>query len=142
MDGPRFDELTKTLVAATPSRREALRRFMGGTLAAVVGGVALEEAGAQVGTEAFNLTCKQSGAKFYCQADANDVTECKSGACLCAEKRDGGGVCIKEPAGGCPTRKNKCNDSGDCGSGKVCIKVSQCCPNHPGRGKCVRKCPA
>ena len=67
MDDRRFDALTKALAAAKPSRREALRRLAGGALATVLGGIALEEASAQtVGTEAFNLVCKQEGAEFFC----------------------------------------------------------------------------
>jgi hypothetical protein len=96
MDQRRFDELTKALVAAKPSRREALRRLAGGALATVFGGLALEEASAQFGTEAFDLTCEQTGTKFYCSnAPANEVTTCKSQAsgCVCAERREGGVVC-------------------------------------------------
>ena len=59
MDERRFDELTKSLVAAKPSRREALRRLAGGALATVFGGLALEGVSAQgVGTEA--RTCGQN----------------------------------------------------------------------------------
>lgn len=139
MDERRFDELTKALVTAKPSRREALRRLAGGALATVFGGLALEGASAEVDAEAYNLTCQQNDAKFYCKAEANDVTPCKSGACLCAKKKGGGGVCIQEPSGGCPTKRNKCRDAGDCGSGETCIVVSGCCGNN--RGKCVTKCP-
>ncbi len=145
MDDRRFDELTKALVAAKPSRREALRRLAGGALAAVFGGLTLEGAAAQVGTEAFNLACKQEGAEFFCTegTPANEVTTCKSAdsGYLCARKKGGGAVCVKQPSTGCPSRRNKCGDAGDCASGETCILVSSCCGGS-NRGKCVEKCPA
>ena len=145
MDDRRFDALTKALAAANPSRREALRRLAGGALATVFGGVALEGASAQVGTEAFNLVCRQEGAKFFCTegTPANEVTTCKSLAsgCVCARKKGGGQVCVQQPSTGCPTRRNKCRDAGDCDSGETCILVSGCCDGS-NRGKCVQKCPA
>ena len=146
MDDRRFDALTKALVAAKPSRREALRR-LAGALATVFGGLAVEDASAQdFGAEAFDLTCQQTGVEFYCTegTPANEVTTCKSAdsGCLCALKKGGGVACVKQPSTGCPTKKNKCRKSGDCGSGETCILVSDCCPNNPNRGKCVKRCPA
>ena len=145
MDERRFDELTKALVAAKPSRRDALRRFAGGALAAVFGGFALEESSAQeVGTEAFNLVCKQEGAKFFCTegTPANEVTTCKSLAsgCVGARTKGGGQACVEPPATGGPSKKEKCKKGSDCGSGETCILVSGCCGGS-NRGKCVKKCP-
>jgi hypothetical protein len=145
MDDRRFDALTKALAATKPSRREALRRLAGGALATVFGGVALEEVSAQdVGIEAYNLVCKQEGAKFFCTegTPANEVTTCKSLAsgCVCARKKGGGQVCVQQPSTGCPTKRNKCRDAGDCDSGETCILVSGCCDGS-NRGKCVQKCP-
>jgi hypothetical protein len=145
MDGPRFDNLTKSLVAATPSRREALRRLVGGAVAAVFGGAVLNEAGAQVGTEAYDLTCKQDGTRYYCLAGTTpgNLSTCRSDeGCICARRKGGGGVCIKEPSTGCPTKRNKCRRGTDCTNTQACIVVPECCPNSPTRGKCVEKCPA
>jgi hypothetical protein len=146
VDGQRFDHLAKSLVRKTTSRREALRRFGGGLLAAATGSLALEEASAQsVGIEEYDMTCRQPGTKFYCTAgtSANEVTTCKSSAsgCVCAQKREGGAVCVEQAQGNCPTRRNKCDHSRDCGSGRACIRVSACCSGS-NRGKCVRRCPA
>lgn len=94
MDDRRFDELTKALVAARPSRREALRRLAGGALATVFGGLALEEASAQVGTEA--RTCGQ-----FCGADA----DCNAGLQCGAVS----GKCFA-----IPDSRTRCNGNGDC----------------------------
>ena len=145
MDGPRFDALTKTLVAARPSRREALRRLGVGALATGFGRFALVDAGARsVGTEAFDLTCEQPDTKFFCsKASANDVTTCKSrdSGCLCARRKEGGAVCVQQPPSGCPKKSEKCSDRHDCDKGQACIKVKSCCPDNPDFGKCVDKCP-
>jgi hypothetical protein len=97
MDERRFDELTKALVAAKPSRREALRRLAGGALATVFGGVALEETSAQrrrVGIEA--KTCGQ-----VCQNDA----DCNAGLRCGAQS----GECFA-----LPSSKTRCDNNGDC----------------------------
>ena len=95
MDERRFDELTKSLVAATPSRREALRRLAGGALATVFGGLALEEASAQrVGTEA--RTCGQ-----VCGKDE----PCNAGLRCGADSEE----CVA-----IPSSKTRCSDNGDC----------------------------
>jgi hypothetical protein len=144
MDGPRFDALTKSLVAAKPSRREALRRLAGGAVAAVFGVHALEGASAQdVGTEAFNLTCRGTNPpNIYCQGgNPGDCGRPGSG-CVCGkEKRTGDAVCVEQPQGGCPAPRNSCQRSSDCGQGEACIKLKGCCGNN-NRGKCVNKCPA
>ena len=106
----RFDELTKAPVAARPSRREVLRRLARGVLADSLGGLAVEEVSAQdFGTDAFDLTCQQTGVEFYCTegTPANEVTTCKSAnsGCLCARKKGGGQVCVQQPSTGCPTQK-------------------------------------
>jgi hypothetical protein len=141
MDERRFDELTKTLVAGTPSRREALRRVMGGALAAVFGGVVLEEGAAQdVGTEAFNLTCRGNNPpNTFCRGARPGNCGRAASGCVCAEEKRGEAVCVEQPSGECPNRRNSCRRSTDCGSGEVCIRVTACGCNRP--GKCARKCP-
>ena len=110
MDDRRFDELTKALVVAKPSRREALRRLAGGALATVFGGVALEGASARrVGIEA--RTCGQN-----CNV-AGD--ECNAGL-LCGL---GSEKCVA-----IPSSKQKCNGNGEC------ISKNETCNNN---GKCV-----
>jgi hypothetical protein len=140
MDERRFDELTKALVAAKPSRREALRRLAGGALATVFAGLALEEASAQIGTEAFDATCEQPGTNFFCFSDAPG-SPCKGGECVCARRKEGGRVCVVEPATNtCPTRRTDCNDRRDCDAGHACILVPKCCEDSR-RGRCVKRCP-
>jgi hypothetical protein len=127
MDEQRFDELTKALVAAKPSRREALRRLAGGALAAVFGGVALEEVSAQdVGTEA--LTCGQ-----FCRSDA----ECNAGLqCGDASER-----CVA-----IPDSRKRCNSNGDCTQEfETCNSRDRCvntvapsdCPDCRAHGDCA-----
>ena len=143
MDGSRFDDLARSLVAGTTSRRETARRLAGGALTAALGGLALDDAVAQeVGTEAYDLECRQSGVRFFCFEDG-PATRCKGSSCLCAKSRQDGkpNVCIVSPPGGCPKKQEKCRRHKDCGSGEVCVRVSTCCSRHPGRGKCVKRCP-
>jgi len=140
VDERRFDALARTAGAAR-SRRTIL-----GAIAAAIGagatGVARDAAAQGVGAEAYDLTCRQTGVQLYCQADAGAVTTCGNG-CVCAGLRKGGGKkCVQEPATGCPRRTSRCRANKDCGSGEVCIRVSDCCPAHPAWGKCVAKCPA
>lgn len=94
MDDRRFDELTKALVAAKPSRREALRRLAGGALATVFGGLALEEASAQVGIEA--RTCGQ-----VCRRDADCNFGLRCGA-------------ASEECFALPSSRTRCTGNSDC----------------------------
>ena len=100
--------MTKALVTAKPSRREALRRLAGGALATVFGGVALEEASAQVGIEA--KTCGQG-----CNVD----TDCNAGLQCGAASLECFAI---------PNSKDNCNNNGDCSS------RHETCNNN---GKCV-----
>jgi hypothetical protein len=95
MDQRRFDELTKALVAAKPSRRDALRRLAGGALATIFGGLALEEAFAQpVGIEL--KTCGQT---------CGDDTECNAGL-RCGTDSD---ECFA-----IPDSREPCDNNSDC----------------------------
>ena len=94
MDDRRFDELTKALVATRPSRRETLRRLTGGALAAVFGGLAIEGASAQFGTEA--RMCGQ-----FCRRD----TDCNAGL-QCGE--------ASEECFAIPDSKDRCSGNGEC----------------------------
>ncbi len=161
MDERRFDELTKALVAAKPSRREALRRLAGGALAAVFGGVALEGASAQrVGIEA--RTCGQN-----CNVDGDDCNaglRCGAGSTDCVAIVSSKTNCNGND--GCPEKYETCNNNGkcvntvancnecfdkdDCEGGRVCnngkciepdcTENSDCGKNKRCRkGECVRK---
>jgi hypothetical protein len=139
MDDRRFDALTKALVTAKPSRREALRRLAGGALATVLGGVALKEASAQrVGIEA--KTCGQ-----VCTSDG----QCNAGL-RCGTTSD---ECFaipnsKDPCdnnGECSRNFETCNNNGKCvntvGNCKECGKNGDCetgriCSN----GSCIKEC--
>jgi hypothetical protein len=107
MDDRRFDELTKALVAAKPSRREALRRLAGGALATVFGGLALEEASAQVGIEA--RTCLQ-----FC----NKNRPCNAGLHCGA---------ASEQCFAIPSSKERCSGNGDCNRNyETCSSRNRC----------------
>ena len=164
MDERRFDELTKALIAAKPSRRAALRRLAGGALATVFGGFALEQASAQVGIEA--RTCDQLCNK---NSDCNAGLQCGDDTGRCFAIPDS-----KEPCTGngdcdlnfetcnrnercintlAPSDCDECEVSGDCeGTDKTCSNgrcfdrectANSDCP-HPNRqrcrqGRCVRR---
>jgi hypothetical protein len=143
MDGARFDKLTRALFAGPLTRRKVLRRLTGGSLAIGLGAHTVSDATArQVGTEAFDLECRQPGIRFLCTGEG-PATRCGDN-CLCAARRETGEehVCIVPPADNCPRRRQSCLRDRECARGEVCIRVGSCCPNHPERGKCVRKCPA
>jgi hypothetical protein len=156
MDDRRFDALTKALVVAKPSRREALRRLAGGALATVFGGLALEEASAQVGIAA--KTCGQ-----FCEIhdDCNAGLRCGAATDRCfaipdsRERCDGNGECelryetcsrngrcVNSLApGDCP----ECRRSGDCeGADRICDNgrcIERECTEHadcgnPERWRC------
>ncbi len=125
MDERRFDALTKALVAATPSRREALRRLAGGALATVFGGLALEGASAQrVGPTA--LTCEK-----FCDRDADCNFGLRCGAAT--------GRCFAVP-----DSKNRCNSDGNCPRTETCNSRGRCvntlapedCPECRKSGDC------
>ena len=108
MDERRFDALTKSLVAAKPSRREALRRLAGGALATVFGGLAIEEASAQF--QAAARTCGQR-----CNAD----DECNAGLQCGAASEE----CLA-----IPSSKDNCSGNGDC------TRNYETCNNN---GRCI-----
>src|SRR5919112_5185513 len=105
MDERRFDVLTKALVAAKPSRREALRRLASGALATIFGGVALEGASAQFGIEA--RTCGQR---------CNDDNECNAGL-RCTT--GGSEECLAIPSSG-----------SNCNSNEGCTSKFETCNNN------------
>src|SRR5215211_6241488 len=126
MDERRFDELTQALVAAKPSRREALRRLAGGALATVFGGVAFEGASAQrVGIElrACGQACTVAG------SDCNAGLRCGTGSVKC--------VAI-------PASKQPCTGHGDCdldyetcNNNDVCVNTVANCVQCHANSDCV-----
>jgi hypothetical protein len=144
MDEQRFDALTKALVAAKPSRREALRRLAGGALATVFGGVSLEAASAKFGTEAFNETCVGQS-NTLCKGATPGQCGRPNDGCICALPKDpdNGPQCVQQPDRvRCPSRRTDCRENRDCETGESCILVSDC-PRCAGnsRGFCAKKCP-
>ncbi len=137
MDGQRFDDLTKTLTGATPSRRRMLRGLAGGALAAVFGGRALD-ASAQF-SPATAAICE--GRKPICNEQGKPGFVCAEG-CVCAKNRNGEKQCVKALNDTCRNRE-RCRRNSDCsGDGEVCIDVTGCsgseCDGAPGR--CFKRC--
>jgi hypothetical protein len=107
MDDRRFDELTKALVTAKPSRRDALRRLAGGALATVFGGFALEEVSAQVSIEL--KTCGQT---------CNDDTECNAGL-RCGT--------VSDECFAIPDSRDPCDNNSDCSADyETCNSNDRC----------------
>lgn len=142
MDGLQFDFLAKA-AHQTPSRRRFIAGVAGAAAAVIAGRASMDDALAQeVGAAKFDLTCKQSGVGFYC-ADGGTATNCgpERFGCKCGrERQNNGRVCIEQPEGDCPGKRDKCRKNSDCGANEVCIKVPNCCPRNPGRGVCTRRC--
>jgi hypothetical protein len=95
MDERRFDALTKALVAAKPSRREALRRLAGGALATVFGSLALK------GTSAQGIGIQRRACGQRCDTNA----ECNAGLQCGA---------ASEECFAIPSSKDNCSGNGDC----------------------------
>lgn len=135
MDGQRFDTLVKA-AGAVRSRR----KVFGAMAAAALGGAAR---GAAAQSRAYDLTCRQRGVKTFCNAFASTVTRCgpQIRTCVCGTLKEGGTLCVREPKGNCPTRRESCSRNRDCLAGAACIRVPDCCPNNPSRGMCVQRCP-
>jgi hypothetical protein len=160
MDERRFDALTKALVAAKPSRREALRRLAGGALATVFGSLALKGASAQdVGTAArtcgqgcnnddecnAGLRCTTTGSE-KCLAIPNSGDNCNSneGCTSKFETCNNNGKCVNT-VGNC----KECGKNGDCETGRICSNgscIKECKDNSDcgknkkcKNGKCVKK---
>ncbi len=139
MDERRFDDLTKALVAAKPSRREALRRLAGGALATVFGGLALEEASAQFRTEA--RTC---GQRCDLDAQCNAGLRCGTASHECFAITSSKQTCTGN--GDCTRNYETCNNNGRCintvGDCDECSRDGDCvgsgtiCSN----GRCIQGC--
>ena len=162
MDDRRFDALTKALVAAKPSRREALRRLAGGALATMFGGVALEGASAQVGIEAktcgqtctadgdcnAGLRCGAASDECFAIPDSRDNCDNNGDCSRNFETCSDNGRCVNTLA---PSGCNECDRSGDCeGADPICSNgrciERECTDNSdcPRRrrcrdGRCVRR---
>jgi hypothetical protein len=157
MDDRRFDELTKALVAAKPSRREALRRLAGGALATVFAGVAFEGASAQrVGIAArtcgqrcesngqcnAGLQCGETTRRCFAIPDSREPCTGNGDCDLNYETCNRNERCINTVA---PSDCDECEKTGDCeGSDTICSNrrcierectVNSDCP-HPNRQRC------
>jgi hypothetical protein len=124
MDDRRFDALTKALVAAKPSRRVALRRLAGGTLATVFGGVSLKGASARrVGIEA-----KTCGQVCDVDGDCNAGLRCGTASDECFAILDSRDDCDNN--GDCSSHNETCSDNGKCvntvGDCRECRKDNDC----------------
>jgi Cys-rich repeat protein len=162
MDERRFDQLTKSLVATKPSRREALRRFAGGALATVFGSLALEGASAQVGIEAktcgqvctddgqcnAGLQCGAASEECFAIPDTRDNCDNNGDCTSTFETCSDNGKCVNTVA---PSGCDECDRNGDCeDAGRICSNhrciVPECTDNsdcpHRRRcrnGRCVRR---
>ena len=140
MDGQRFDELTKTLATATPSRRRVVRAVLGGALGAAFGGAALKWTAAQdVSIEATDLICQNEPA--LCNEERRPAAECGTG-CRCARAVNGDKKCVFVGNATCNNRE-RCRRNRDCAPGEVCVDIENC-RDCAGRkpGRCFAKCPA
>jgi hypothetical protein len=139
MDERRFDALTKALVAAKPSRREALRRLAGGALATVFGSLALKGASAQD----FGIAARTCGQGCNDDNECNAGLRCATGSDKCLAIPDSEEKCTGN--GDCPLDYETCNNNGKCvntvGNCKECGKNGDCetgriCSN----GSCIKEC--
>lgn len=142
MEGKQFDVIAKAMHKA-PSRRRLLGTLAGVAGAAISGQATLDEGLAQNLTATkYDLTCRNAGVRTYC-FNAEPVTTCGPGefGCRCSILRQGKArICIEQPDDGCPTKRTRCTRNNQCRADEVCIRVRNCCPAHPGWGKCVRRC--
>jgi hypothetical protein len=116
MDERRFDELTKALVGAKPSRREALRRLAGSALATVFGSVVLEGASAQ----RVGIAAKTCGQVCTADGDCNFGLRCGAGSDECVAILPSKDPCDNN--GDCDLRYETCNNN----NGKCVNTVANC----------------
>ena len=141
MDGQRFDNMTKKLVKASASRRGMLRGVVGGTLAAVVGNVALMRAAAQpVSIQASDLICEDE--RLLCNRSGEPAGRCGEN-CRCARAVNGDRKCVDLGNATCKNR-TRCDSNRECAKGEVCIDVRDCndeeCDKGRKPGRCFDKC--
>lgn len=138
MDGQRFDDLTKALTRATPSRRGMLGGLLGGALTAIFGGRALNAAAQDVGI-ASDALCE--GQQVICNGAGVPGSQCADG-CVCARNVNGEKQCVNGLGDTCRNRQ-RCDRNRDCRDrGQVCIRVSGCTGSEcsRGRGRCFNRC--
>jgi hypothetical protein len=133
MDAVRFDRLSRAL-STRPSRRRLLRSLASGTLAALGGRVAVEDAAAA------RNRCR--GKPDVCKSMTPLQAICgQGGDCVCLTTVGGKKECVQLDDVRCPTR-DQCDDSGDCrGKDNLCMVVRACCGGSP-RNVCARRCGA
>ncbi len=126
MESHRFDKLAKAF-STSASRRRTIAGLAGGALAALLGGLGPEEAGAAC--VALNRTC---GSGRRCCAG----TACRSGKCRCkAGLTACAGRCVdtdtnQDHCGGCG---RACDPGEDCADGTCVVPPPVACPGGPGR---------
>jgi hypothetical protein len=108
----RFDSWAKSM-AGTTSRREALKRFGGGMLAALLAPVAFGKARAQHPGHGCSTT-----------STCGNTSACGTSGCVCAETTELVHACVQNVA--CST--GGCTSSSGCPAGSVCVFHSCCGP--------------
>lgn len=146
MDEQRFDDLTRTLVTGSASRRRVLRGLLatgGAGVASLVGlngrfGVDTAEAG-------HHQTCKKAQPTDFMSKQACVQLPCgpSDKECVCAQTLGHRPFCVQgfkveERSKDCPT-KNECGGRRPCPNDFVCAKTTACCPGNNYR-KCLREC--
>ena len=120
LDGPKFDALTRKVMADVQGRRTALKTAVAAAAAGLLGYGATEEAAARP-------RCPNNTG---CDARCRDTDR----RCFCIRRANGDRTCI-HPC--CSDRR--CDRDGECRSGEVCMRT-ECCTRSG--SWCVPKCTA
>lgn len=133
MDGPRFDNLTRSLASGT-SRRGIVRGFLGAAAAALVGAGNVTRGNAQEAGQAPGSTCtdagqcSQVGGTVFCAdngySDDGGLNCCRGAGGACADATFSADCCS-----GLYCRNGACTDlsaTGDLPIGSFCTETTQC----------------
>jgi hypothetical protein len=146
-----IDSMARVLASGV-SRREALRRLMGGAAGVALALSLGDEAEAKKKdpkTKACKQLCATAGGKKAkkkcvkaCKKSACSSNLCAGGlqqcgaTCACGGTVEGASVCV-EVAGATCENSPPCVSSDDCADGRVCIRGATCCE---GQGICLARC--
>ena len=146
MDEQRFDDLTRTLVTGSASRRRVLRGLLATGGAGVASLVGLSgRFGVETAEARYNGTCRDQTVRPEDFVSKNGCGNLPCGpegsGCVCAQTLGHVRYCVQgfDPTSkkDCP-KKDECGDRRPCANGFVCAKTQNCCGTS--YRKCLRKC--
>ena len=145
MDGQRFDDITRAMVAGTPSRRRVLRGLLaGGAGLAALGGAGHVDPTAAIDQPRYCQRVYNQNPEAIVSKNACGANFCGGRTdCFCVQTVGHTPRCLTafDPNAGqrdCPAT-DECSERRPCPNGRFCAKVEGCC-GQPYK-VCLRPCP-